>query len=171
MARDRGTAGSSLNGITVLCPWARHIYPCLVLVHPRKAHPNITEKLEDLKVMNRSPDLLNNVNMGQGQLRLIMKHILFNHIWGLHPFWSSELKQSNENSIKQPSDFWEKMLWPWIKGHRSAWHLVLIKKHCLVRFNISRKYYDFGLNSYRKMNISRFSLINALGIKFDLAMN
>ena len=30
------------------------------------------------------------------------------------------------------------------------------------------KYYDFGLNSYRKMNISRFSHINALGIKFDL---
>ena len=28
--------------------------------------------------MKRSPDLLNYVKIGQGQLRLIMKHILFN---------------------------------------------------------------------------------------------
>ena len=33
---------------------------------------------------------------------------------------------------------------------------------------MSCKYYDFGLNSYRKMNVSRFSHINALGIKLDL---
>ena len=45
------------------------------------------------------------------------------------------------------------------------------KKHCLIRFNISRKYYDFGLNRYSKMNISRFFHIDALGIKFDLAIN
>ena len=45
------------------------------------------------------------------------------------------------------------------------------KIHCLIRFNISRKYYDFGLKSYIKMNISRFSHINALGIKFDIAIN
>ena len=42
-------AGSSLTGITVLRPWAppwtRHIYPCLVLVQPRKTCPHITEKL------------------------------------------------------------------------------------------------------------------------------
>ena len=62
-------------------------------------------KLEDLKVLKRSPDLLNNVKIGHGQLRLIMKHILLYHIWGLWPFWSSDLKQSNEISIKQPSDF------------------------------------------------------------------
>ena len=35
---------SLING-TVLCPWARQINPCLVLVKPRKTHPNITEKL------------------------------------------------------------------------------------------------------------------------------
>ena len=29
-------------------------------------------KLEDLKVMKRSPDLLNNVKISQGQLRLII---------------------------------------------------------------------------------------------------
>ena len=37
--------------------------------------------------------------------------------------------------------------------------------HCLIRLNISRKYYDFGLNSYMYRNI------NALGIKFVLAIN
>ena len=61
-------------------------------------------KLEDLKVLRRSPDLFNYVEIGQGQLQLIIKHILFYHIWGLQPFWSSDLKQSNEYSIKQPSD-------------------------------------------------------------------
>ena len=34
-------------------------------------------KLEDLTVLKRSPDLLNNVKIGQDQLRLIKKHILF----------------------------------------------------------------------------------------------
>ena len=48
-------------------------------------------QLEDLKVLWRSPDLLNNFKTGQGQLQLIMKHILFYHIWGLQPFWSSNL--------------------------------------------------------------------------------
>ena len=35
------------------------------------------DKLEDLMVLKRSPDLLNNVKIGQDQLQLIMKHILF----------------------------------------------------------------------------------------------
>ena len=33
--------------------------------------------LEDLTVLKRSPDLLNNVEIGQDLLQLIMKHILF----------------------------------------------------------------------------------------------
>ena len=37
-------------------------------------------KMEDLKVLKRSPELLNNVKIGQGQLRLIIKHNLFYHI-------------------------------------------------------------------------------------------
>ena len=64
-------------------------------------------KLEDLKVLKRSPDLLDNIKIGQGQLWLVKNHILFYHIWGLQPFWSSDLKQSNEYSNKQPSDFCE----------------------------------------------------------------
>ena len=35
------------------------------------------KKLEDLKVLRRSPDLLNNVKIGQGQLQLMMEQILF----------------------------------------------------------------------------------------------
>ena len=79
--------------------------------------------------MRRSPDLLNNVKIGQGQLQLIMKQILFYHILGLQPFWSSDLN----NPMKTPSNSTvlseEKMLrwvcgspneWTWIKGHRSA---------------------------------------------------
>ena len=79
-------------------------------------------KLEDLKVLRRSPDLFNNVKIGQGQLQLIMKHILFYHIWGLQPFWSSDLS----NLMKNPSVISVKSMCgspnelPWIKGHRSA---------------------------------------------------
>ena len=64
-------------------------------------------KLEDLTVLRCTPELFNNVKKGQGQLQLIIKHILFDLILGLQPFWSSDLKQSNEYSIKQPSDFRE----------------------------------------------------------------
>ena len=45
LTRDRGAAGSSLTGVTALCPSARHINPSLVLVQPRKTHPYITERL------------------------------------------------------------------------------------------------------------------------------
>ena len=45
LIRDWGAAGSSLTGFKMLFPWARHIYPCLVLVQPRKTRPDITEKL------------------------------------------------------------------------------------------------------------------------------
>ena len=54
----------------------------------------IKNKLEDLKVLRRSTDFFNYVKIGQGQLQLIIKHILFYHIWGLQPFLSSDLKQS-----------------------------------------------------------------------------
>ena len=42
LSRSQGVMGSSLTSIIVLCPWARHINPCLVLVQPRKTHPGIT---------------------------------------------------------------------------------------------------------------------------------
>ena len=45
LTRDRGAAGSSLTGVTVLCPCARHINPSLVLIQPRKTRPYITERL------------------------------------------------------------------------------------------------------------------------------
>ena len=86
-------------------------------------------KLEDLKVLRRSPDLFNYVKIGQGQLQLIIKHILFYHIWGLQPFWSSDLKQSNEYQSNSPVISEKQMFikvcgspkeWHWTKGHRSA---------------------------------------------------
>ena len=42
---DRRVAGLSLTGITVLCPRARHINPCLVFVQPRETSLNMTEKM------------------------------------------------------------------------------------------------------------------------------
>ena len=45
LTRDRRAVGLSLTGVTALCPCARHINPCLVLVQCRKTSPNITEKL------------------------------------------------------------------------------------------------------------------------------
>ena len=57
-------------------------------------------QLEDLKVLRCSPDLLNNVKIGQGQLQLLMEQILFYHSWGLQPFWSSELN----NLMNYPSN-------------------------------------------------------------------
>ena len=87
------------NGISLFVPIKK--------IGPKKSLPWITQEiLEDLKVLRRSPDLFNNVKIGQGQLPLILiKHILFYHIWGLQPFRLSDLKQSYGYSIKQPSDF------------------------------------------------------------------
>ena len=45
LTRDRGAAGSSITGVTVLCPRARHINPSLVLVQTRYTSPYITERL------------------------------------------------------------------------------------------------------------------------------
>ena len=45
LTRERGAAGSSLTVVTVLCPWARHINPSLVLVQRKKTRPFITEIL------------------------------------------------------------------------------------------------------------------------------
>ena len=45
LTQDRGIAGSSLTGVTALCPRARHFNPCLVLVQPRKTRPNTIETL------------------------------------------------------------------------------------------------------------------------------
>ena len=58
--------------------------------------PIKNEKLEDLKVLRRSPDLLNNVKIGQGQLQLIMEQILFLP----YTFWSSDLN----NLMNNPSN-------------------------------------------------------------------
>ena len=47
-------------------------------------------------------DLFNNVKIGQGQLQLIIKHILFYHIWGLQPFRSSDLNNLTNTPSNSP---------------------------------------------------------------------
>ena len=54
------------------------------------------KKLEDLKVLRCSPDLLNNVKIGQGQLQLITEQILYLP----YTFWSSDLN----NLMNNPSN-------------------------------------------------------------------
>ena len=57
------------------------------------------KKLEDLKVLRRSPDLLNNVKICQGQLQLIMEQILF---LPYTTFWSSDLNNLMNNTSNSP---------------------------------------------------------------------
>ena len=59
-------------------------------------------KLEDLKVLRRSPDLLNNVVIGQGKLQLIMEQILFNHKWGGGGGGASDLNNLMNNPSNSP---------------------------------------------------------------------
>ena len=60
-----------------------NLFDTLILLEEFFENLKLILKLEDLKVLRRSPDLLNNVKIGQGQLQLIMKQILFYHILGL----------------------------------------------------------------------------------------
>ena len=55
-------------------------------VYKQMRADNTCSEQEDLKVLRRSPDLFNNVKIGQGQLLLIITHILFYHIWGCSHF-------------------------------------------------------------------------------------
>ena len=65
LTRDRGAAGSSLTSVTALCPWARHIYPSLVLVQPRKTRPCLTERLLMGRIVsNQKINNTQNIKMG-----------------------------------------------------------------------------------------------------------
>ena len=55
-------------------------------------------KLEDLKGLRRSSDLLNIVKIGQGQLQLIMEQISFLP----YTFWSSDLNNQMNNPSNSP---------------------------------------------------------------------
>ena len=88
---------------------ARYIFQGVFLGKKSAILPICIMKLEDLKVLRRSPDLLNNVKIGQGQLQLIMKQILFYHILGLEPFWSSDLNNPMNTPSNSPVISEEKM--------------------------------------------------------------
>ena len=66
----------------------------------------LQRKLEDLKVLRRSPDLLNNVKIGQGQLQLIMEQNLFLK----YTFWSSDLNHLMNNPSNSPVQISEKKM-------------------------------------------------------------
>ena len=76
---------------------------------------NVSFKLEDLKVLRRSPEFLNTVKIAQGQLQLIMKPTLFYHIWDMQPFWSSDLNNLMNNPSNSPfifeKDMFRKGVW------------------------------------------------------------
>ena len=55
LTQDKEAAGSSLTGITALC--ARHIYPILLLVQPKKTRPCLTERL----LMGRKATIQTNI--------------------------------------------------------------------------------------------------------------
>ena len=55
-------------------------------------------KLEDLTVLKRSPDLLNNVKKRSRSTTAYNETYFV--LWRLQPFWLSDQKQSNEYSIK-----------------------------------------------------------------------
>ena len=74
----------------------KNIYKCEKGEHNSQTKTRGKYKLEDLKVLRRSPDLLNNVKIGQGQLQLIMEQILFLP----YTFWSSDLN----NLMNNPSN-------------------------------------------------------------------
>ena len=65
---------------------------CMCVCVKRRVGISRVNKLEDLKVLRRSPHLFNNVKIGEGQLQLIMKHILF-----YQPFWPSDLSNIMNN--------------------------------------------------------------------------
>ena len=66
------------------------VFPCAdpgIFVRGGGGGPGQSDKKqEDLKVLRRSPDLLNNVKIGQGQLQLIMEQFSFTIYGGCSHF-------------------------------------------------------------------------------------
>ena len=78
----------SLIGVTMLCHWARHINPSLVLVQPRKTRPYITERL--LTGRKESNQTNKNANHYLNTCHYIANCLIF--AWQLyHQIWFHEL--------------------------------------------------------------------------------
>ena len=69
LTRDQGAEGSSLIGVTALCPLARHISPSLVLVQPRKT-VNLYSVAERLLMGRKESNQTKQTNKGHGQIFL-----------------------------------------------------------------------------------------------------
>ena len=104
---DRGAAGSSLTGITVLCPWARHINPSLVLVQPRKTSPFITERV----LTSAGKGLTSWLSFVVSAVSLSLSHwypgsgVVLDCIdsWSLHPYllWWDVKNQTKQTNSKE----------------------------------------------------------------------
>ena len=70
----------SLTSITALCPWARHINHCLVLVQPRKTRPDIIKNI-DWDVKNQIKQTINlrtvSVNFTKCKMLNIKPYVCF----------------------------------------------------------------------------------------------
>ena len=69
----QAVARSSITGVTELCPWARHINPCLV-VQPRTTRPGITENnvLLDIRIKSINKGTCSIfMNSAYGQINVI----------------------------------------------------------------------------------------------------
>ena len=75
---DRGIAGPSLICVSVLCPGARHINPCLVLVQSKKIHHDTTEELL-IKIKSNERKRQNS----QNKLSSPIADNIFAHFFGL----------------------------------------------------------------------------------------
>ena len=90
LTRDWEAAGSSLTGITGLCPWARHIYPSSALVQPRKTCPYITERLlmgrkesnQTKKILVSCCDVSRGGGGGGEYSDILVIYVGSDHFWG-----------------------------------------------------------------------------------------
>ena len=77
-----------------------------------------------------------------------MEQILFYHIWGLQTFWSSDLNNLMNNPSNSPV-ISETQVFRYVYGSPNEWPWI---------------------KGHRSAWLQDFSKINALGIKFDLAI-
>ena len=47
LTRDQRAAGSSLTDVSALCPWARHINPCLIVVQLKDCDWNVKNQIKN----------------------------------------------------------------------------------------------------------------------------
>ena len=96
---DLGAVGLSLTSVTVLCPRARHIYPYLVLVQPRKTHPGITEKLLSGAERIKSNKQNYSIFTTDADNLLLWKVHIWYHAWLASDAWLNDKSSKSRTSL------------------------------------------------------------------------